>query len=168
MWDFRGQKRPDFADQPGPGQESVWDYPRPPIIVADSRLVVVSYKARVIASTQRAVRILETASPPTFYLPAEDVVLAELASIAGNSWCEWKGRARYFSVPGREQPVAWTYENPSSAFADIDGYFSFYPGRVDCLVAGEPVRPQAGGFYGGWITSEIVGPCKGDQGSGHW
>ena len=170
MWTHRGQRRPAFADEPGPGQESVWDYPRPPVVVADSRRVQVRAGDRLIANSSSALRILETASPPTFYIPARDVGLQFLQADSQRSYCEWKGEAAYWRLaeePGRG-PVGWSYASPRPAFAAIAGYFSFYPGRVECFVDDEPVRPQAGGFYGGWITSDVAGPFKGDPGTGGW
>ena len=168
MWEFNGKRRPDFALPTGPGQESVWDYPRPPTLVPDGREVVVGEPGNEIARTSRAIRVLETASPPTFYLPPEDVDLGKLHTVAGGSWCEWKGRAHYFAVQGSAEPVAWAYAEPSPEFLAIAGYISFYPGRIRCLVDDQRVRPQAGGFYGGWVTDQIVGPCKGEPGTGHW
>jgi uncharacterized protein (DUF427 family) len=170
-WRHRGQSRPAFAVAPRAGQESVWDYPRPPAIVGDERLVEVRLGGELIARSARALRVLETASPPTFYLPPEDVAMARLEPAAGNSFCEWKGQARYFDVraAGRiAARAAWCYPEPFSEFAAIAGYISFYPGRVDCWVGGEQVQPQTGGFYGGWVTDEIVGPFKGEPGTGGW
>jgi uncharacterized protein (DUF427 family) len=169
MWNFRGDRRPPFAVEPGPGQESVWDYPRPPAIRADSRLVEVTDGAAVLARSARTFRVCETASPPTFYFPPGDVDLDQLVSVKGSSYCEWKGRAVYWALAAHpEQPVAWSYPKPRARFGKWAGYFSFYPGRVACYVSGERVKPQAGGFYGGWITSEITGPFKGDPGTGNW
>lgn len=170
MWKYRGQVRPDFAVAPTPGQESVWDYPRPPRIVPDPRQVEVRAGTIVLARTERAWRVLETASPPTFYLPAGDVDCAALVRVAGSSACEWKGVAEYWALatdPAR-RTVAWRYPRPLPDFAAIAGAFSFYPALVACTVAGERVRPQPGTFYGGWVTDEIVGPVKGGPGSGHW
>mmetsp|Transcript_37079 Transcript_37079/g.90897 ORF Transcript_37079/g.90897 Transcript_37079/m.90897 type:complete len:192 (+) Transcript_37079:130-705(+) len=174
-WAFRGNERPDFATKPGPGQESVWDYPRPPALVPDSRTVIVKTKGgeHLLAQTTRAIRICETASPPTFYIPREDVVgiaNGKLQESPGEtSFCEWKGRARYWKVEGMaERSVGWDYPSPMTDSKVIAGHVSFYPGRVDCFVNGERVRPQAGGFYGGWITDEIVGPFKGDPGTSGW
>lgn len=169
VWTNTGQQRPDFAVAPGPGQESVWDYPRPPALVRDNRTVEVKDGDCVIARTTAAFRILETASPPTFYLPADDVDFELLVETPGNSICEWKGMAKYWALardPG--VPVAWAYPRPRARFDRIKDYIAFYPGRVICYVDGERVRPQAGGFYGGWITSEVVGPFKGEPGTGHW
>jgi uncharacterized protein (DUF427 family) len=170
-WSHVGRQRPPFAVVPGPGQESVWDYPRPPRLVVDERDVVVRRGAVVIATTHRAIRVLETASPPTFYLPRADVTPGLLESAAGSSWCEWKGQARYWSVVtpgGRVDLVGWSYPAPSPGFAAIGEHVAFYASRLECFVAGERVRPQPGGFYGGWITGEIVGPFKGEPGTSGW
>lgn len=168
-WSNTGQVRPPFAIEPGEGQESVWDYPRPPIIVADTRLVVVGDPHDPLARTTDAVRVLETASPPTWYLPPDHVHTARLVRAAGSSFCEWKGPARYWAtVEDAASPVGWDYPEPFAEFAAIAGYFSFYPGRIECRIGTERVRAQAGGFYGGWITDDIVGPFKGDPGTGSW
>ena len=169
MWQYTGQQRPPFAEAPGPGQESVWDYPRPPALVACESLVEVVSGDMTIARTGTALRVLETASPPTYYLPGADVDWSQLVRTADSSYCEWKGQATYWALaadPGR--PVAWSYEQPSERFAPIDGHVSFYPGRIPCYVDGERVLPQPGEFYGGWVTSRIVGPFKGEPGTGHW
>lgn len=145
MWEFDGRKRPGFAVEPAAGQESVWDYPRPPRLVEDARHVEVWHGTQRIANTRRAWRVLETASPPTFYLPVEDVAMNVLRAAPGSSFCEWKGSASYFGLAsGGEagQVVAWSYPRPSAPFARIAGCLSFYPGRVRCLVAGELVRPS--------------------------
>ena len=171
MWQFRGQQRPPFALEPGPDQESVWDYPRPPALVPDERRVQVKCGDFLIADSQNTYRILETASPPTFYIPPEDIRREWLELARGQSYCEWKGAAAYWSfVHGslRLGEVGWSYPSPTQAFAEIAGYFSFYPGRAECYVDEERVRPQAGGFYGGWVTDEIVGPHKGEPGTGGW
>lgn len=172
MWEYNGRTRPPFAVTPQPGQESVWDYPRPPRLIEDARRVIVRDGAGVIADTRRAVRVQETASPPTFYLPPEDVDQSRLLAGPGSSHCEWKGAAVYWSVIRPDasplEAVGWSYPRPTPAFAAIAGWLSFYPGRLHCEVAGERVRPQPGGFYGGWLTDEIVGPVKGEPGTGHW
>jgi uncharacterized protein (DUF427 family) len=170
MWAFDGSRRPPFAADPGPGQESVWDYPRPPRTVPDIRHLTVSAGGVSLASTRHALRVLETASPPSFYLPLADVDMRLLVPAPGRSYCEWKGLARYWLLaasPGLG-PVAWGYAEPAAAFAAIRDHVSFYPARVDCHVDGERVRPQPGGFYGGWVTDEIVGPVKGEPGTSHW
>ena len=157
--------------QPGPGQESVWDYPRPPRIEAERREVIVRLGETEIARTRRALRVLETASPPTVYIPMADVRTEYLEPAAGGSRCEWKGSARYWTVRAGGvalEAVGWSYEAPLPAFAAIGGAISFYPARLQCFVDGVPVRPQPGGFYGGWVTPEIVGPFKGEPGTGGW
>jgi uncharacterized protein (DUF427 family) len=171
MWQYRGRERPTFAEKPEAGQESVWDYPRPPAIVADQRRVEVRLGDSVIADSRQNYRILETASPPTFYIPPQRIRIELLEPCSGNSICEWKGMAQYWAlkIPQRSlQPIGWSYPNPTPQFEAIAGYFSFYPARLECFVDGERVQPQAGEFYGGWITSEIVGPFKGVPGTQHW
>lgn len=168
MWKHTGTKRPSFADEPGPGQESVWDYPRPPDVVADSRLVEVRAGGRLLAKSTNGKRLRETASPPTWYLPVTDVAMAALVDAPGHSVCEWKGIARYFALQLGGEPVAWTYDDPGGRYAMLKDHLAFYPGRVECYVDGERVEPQAGGFYGGWVTADIAGPFKGGPGTGHW
>jgi uncharacterized protein (DUF427 family) len=126
----------------------------------------------VLADTTAAFRVLETASPPTFYLPPSDVRMELLRPEPGVSRCEWKGTAQYWSVCTREgdriAKAAWSYPEPFQDFAELGDHLAFYPDRVDCVLNGEEVRAQAGRFYGGWITSDVVGPFKGDSGSGGW
>lgn len=165
-WSWRGGARPPFAVEPRAGEESVWDYPRPPRIVVDTRHVVVRAGDTIVADTRSALRVLETASPPTFYLPACDVRCEALVAAPGASRCEWKGEARYWSLRG--EPVAWSYADPLPDFAALRDHFGFYPRRLVCTVDGERVTPQPGGFYAGWITPEIVGPWKGERGSEGW
>jgi uncharacterized protein (DUF427 family) len=170
MWQYTGKERPPYAEEPGPGQESVWDYPRPPALVRCDGLVEVGTRERPLASTKLALRVIETASPPTYYVPPDSVDWEQLVRSQGSSFCEWKGEAAYWALaddPGREM-IGWSYELPSERFAAIDGHLSFYPGRIPCYVDGERVQPQPGSFYGGWITSRIAGPCKGPPGTGHW
>lgn len=167
-WHYRGATRPSFADDPGPGQESVWDYPRPPALVPDPREVRVRASGDVLAKTLRSVRILETASPPTFYLPPEDVRRDALRPRTGSSFCEWKGEAQYWSTLDSTEVIAWSYPEPLPGFEALAGWFSFYPGRIDCTVDGIRVEPQPGGFYGGWVTPELSGPFKGEPGSEAW
>ena len=161
--------KPDIAE---PGQESVWDYPRPPALERDDRLVEVRFAGVVVASTTGAFRVLETSHPPGYYLPPGDVRLDLLVAEPGSSLCEWKGRAAYWSVQVGDdvaRNAAWSYPEPTPAYAAIAGYVSFYPGRVDeATVGGEVVRPQAGDFYGGWILDEVVGPFKGEPGTWGW
>lgn len=170
-WTYTGKVRPPFAHAVAPGQESVWDYPRPPVIRADMRRVVVLLGSSVIADTVHALRVLETASPPTFYIPEVDIHGDWLSWGRPQSFCEWKGAASYCDVhlPARRIPEAgWRYERPNSAFGLLAAHVAFYPGKLECFVDGERVRPQPGRFYGGWVTDEIVGPMKGEPGTGHW
>ncbi len=171
MWIHRGKQRPDFALSPGPGEESVWDYPRPPALVTDERRVTIVWGKACVVDSSRAIRVLETASPPTFYFPPEDVDTTLLRAAAGTSYCEWKGEARYWDLvtPKASLPrVAWSYDSPTQDFAAIAGWLAFYPHQLDCRVDGQRVRPQGGGFYGGWVTDEVVGPWKGEAGTGSW
>ena len=169
MWEYTGKRRPPFAATPGSGQESVWDYPRPPALEPSTRRVRVLHGDTVIAETARALRIAETASPPTYDLPEDDVDLGRLVGVPGRSFCEWKGAARYYGLAGGDgTAVAWRYDAPPAAYAALRGHLAFYPGRVACFLDAERVRPQPGGFYGGWITDDLVGPFKGTPDTGHW
>ncbi|MCF6736800.1 DUF427 domain-containing protein [Blastococcus sp. KM273129] len=159
-------------DPVGPGQESVWDYPRPPSARVSDRHVVVEVAGRVLADTRRAVRVCETSHPPVYYVPREDVAVDLLERAPGRSVCEWKGAATYWDavVDGRRIPeIGWSYEDPAPGYGHLRSAIAFYPGKVDrALVDGEQARPQPGGFYGGWITDEIAGPVKGGPGSLGW
>jgi len=169
MWQYDGQERPEFAVEPQAGQESVWDYPRPPRIDPENREVIVKNpQGELVAKTSNAKRLCETASPPQFYVPMTDVVLSRLVICPGSSFCEWKGRARYWSLAAGGQAVGWDYPEVNQAYAVLKEHIAFYPGRMICSVAGEAVVPQSGEFYGGWITTELVGPFKGEPGTGHW
>jgi uncharacterized protein (DUF427 family) len=160
-------------DPIGPGQESVWDYPRPPRLESTTAKVEIVFAGKLIASTTGAYRVLETSHPPAFYLPPSDVDSTFVRpSGSGSSFCEWKGMATYYtvSVGDRSLPnVGWAYPEPTGAFTAIANYLSFYAAPMDsCYVNGELVTPQPGGFYGGWITSNIAGPFKGIPGSMGW
>jgi uncharacterized protein (DUF427 family) len=153
--------------------ESVWDYPRPPVVVPTDEHVVVATGSVVVADTRRAVRVLETSHPPVYYLPRADVAPGLLSAVAGTTYCEFKGRASYFDLvcpSGRVlRRVAWHYPAPSPGFEVLVGYCAFYPGRLDrCTVDGEPVQAQEGDFYGGWVTSRVSGPFKGGPGTLAW
>lgn len=158
--------------QPEAGQESVWDYPRPPRIEPVAERLRVIFNGVTVADTINGYRVLETSSPPTYYIPPEDVRTDLLQQSSSNTFCEWKGSATYWSidVDGKTSAdAAWSYRTPTPAFEQIRDHLSFYAGRVDaCYVADEQVQPQAGDFYGGWITSKIVGPFKGEPGTLHW
>ena len=158
--------------EPGPGQESVWDYPRPPRIEDSNKQVRVIFNNTVIADTSRAKRMLETSSPPVYYIPPKDITMECLVKTRKNTFCEWKGSASYYTVvvgDKRAENAAWFYNTPTSGYESIKDYVAFYPQKMDaCYLDGELVKPQSGGFYGGWITGEIVGPFKGEPGTEGW
>jgi uncharacterized protein (DUF427 family) len=157
---------------PGPGQESVWDYPRPPRVERSAKTVVVVLGGVEVCRTTAAVRVLETSHPPAWYLPLDDWLPGSLVPADGASYCEFKGMAAYRDVVGGDvtaERAAWTYPDPTRGFEALRGTVSVYPGRMDsCTVDGEPVRAQEGGFYGGWITDDVVGPFKGAPGTWGW
>ena len=157
---------------PGPDEESVWDYPRPPRCEKFHGAIRVMVGDTMVANTTECYRVLETSHPPVYYISPQHIQTSLLEQSAGSSWCEWKGRATYHRLilPDRTiDNVSWSYENPAAAFADIRGHLAFYPGRVDaCYVNDERVAAQPGDFYGGWITSNIVGPFKGSAGTAGW
>ncbi len=170
-WLWRGSSRPDFAELPGLGQVSVWDFPRPPQLSLDQREVIVRWGNVEVAQTNRAVMVLETAHPPTFYLPWTDVNQNLLQPAGGGSVCEWKGPAKYWSLVDGSSSlvnVAWSYPSPLPGAELLKDCVAFYATSLQCTVGGQPVTPQPGGFYGGWITPELVGPFKGDPGSSNW
>lgn len=152
--------------------ESVWDYPRPPRLERTERHLKVVLGGEVIAETTRAYRVLETSHPPNYYFPPDDVRAGALEPAKGMSFCEFKGRAHYFTVRSGdrvENEAAWGYDNPSPAFEAITGYVAFYASRMDeCSVDDELVAPQPGDFYGGWITADVQGPFKGGPGTRGW
>lgn len=155
----------------GRPRESVWDYPRPPRIEPVDRRVRVSLAGELIAESDGALRVLETAGAPTVYVPPDDVAVDALVPVSGGSFCEWKGAASYFDVVvagSRAERAAWAYDDPTGPFREIAGWPSFYPALVQCTLDEEIVEPQPGGFYGGWVTAEITGPIKGEPGSGGW
>lgn len=159
--------------EPGPGQESVWDYPRPPRIELSRRVARVVFSGLAVARSIRALKVLETAGAPTYYIPAEDLQTEFLQpSEVPSTWCEWKGNATYFDLRVGDavaHAAAWTYLEPEPEFEGLKDHYSFYPARLEaCYLDHELVRPQPGGFYGGWVTSEIVGPIKGEPGSEWW
>jgi uncharacterized protein (DUF427 family) len=158
--------------EPGPGQESVWDYPRPPALERVSERIRVVFNDVTIADSTAALRVLETSHPPTYYLPPADVQMQHLTETARTSYCEWKGRAVYYHVEvgdRRATHAAWAYPSPTDRYADLKDHFAFYPSAMDaCYVGDEQARAQEGDFYGGWITDAIVGPFKGGPGSVGW
>jgi uncharacterized protein (DUF427 family) len=160
------------ADKPQPGQESVWDYPRPPRLEEFAGSITIDLGGRTIASTDRAWRVLETSHPPTYYLPPTAFGEGVLRDANGSSWCEWKGMANYYDLVTETRVAdraAWAYQRPTRGFEAITGAIAVMATQVDrCTVNGEQVQPQPGGFYGGWITSRVTGPFKGIPGSMGW
>ncbi len=161
--------------EPGPGQESVWDYPRPPRLEPTSARVLVASGDVIVADTNRALRLLETSQPPAYYIPPGDVNHEALTTSRRRSFCEWKGEASYVDlsadggdVSSRIDHVGWTYKQPTASYAQLAGYHAFYAQLVECSVDGEVVVPNEGSFYGGWVTSNIVGPFKGGPGTSFW
>ena len=158
--------------EPKEGQESVWDYPRPPRVEETDKHIRIVLDGVTIADTRRAKRVLETSHPPVYYIPPEDVNVDVLIPRSNTSFCEWKGTASYYGIMVNERQVdiaGWTYRRPNPGFESIQNHIAFYCQYMDsCTVAGEEVTPQPGGFYGGWITSDVVGPFKGDPGSALW
>lgn len=157
---------------PGPGQESVWDYPRPPRVEASTKHIQVSFNGVMIADTRRAVRVLETSHPPVYYIPPEDVRMEYFTPTPRSTFCEYKGAAAYYTIrvgDRTEANAAWFYPRPSAPYAALASYIAFYPSCMDaCRVDGEQIQSQLGDFYGGWITKDIVGPFKGGVGTAGW
>lgn len=164
---------PPTPDSIGPGQESVWDYPRPPALQVAGHRIRIVHRGVTVADTIRALRVLETSHPPTYYIPPGDVAPGLLRPSAhGASWCEWKGAAHYWDVVVKGdvfRAVAWSYPTPSAPFEALRDHVAFYAAPFDaCFVGDEQARPQPGGFYGGWVTSREAGPFKGVPGSRFW
>lgn len=171
-WRAFPRTRPAGIVLPGPGQESVWDYPRPPRVDRVVARVRVELEGRTVADTTRALRVCETASPPVYYIPPADIEMAHMEPSVRTSFCEWKGLASYWSVRVGSREVkdaAWSYPDPDPGFEDIRDYIAFYPRRMDaCWVDQDQVTPQPGFYYGGWVTPDLVGPFKGSPGSESW
>ena len=152
--------------------ESVWNYPRPPRLEAVRQRLIVIFGGKLIADTLAGYRVLEKSHPPTYYFPPSDVAMDLMHKVSGTSFCEYKGAATYWDIrDGSEVSIAaaWSYPSPSEPYEALRDHFSFYAGRVEaCFVDGERVQAQEGDFYGGWITSHIVGPFKGGPGSTGW
>jgi uncharacterized protein (DUF427 family) len=157
--------------EPGPGQESVWDYPRPPRLEPTARHLTVSLAGATVADTRRAHRVVETSQPPAYYFDPADVRTDLLVPSSQRTFCEWKGLASYFDVVVGDrvaEGAAWTYPDPTPGFASIRDHLAFYAQLLDCTVDGEVVAANEGTFYGGWITADVVGPFKGGAGTAHW
>ena len=166
------RSRPSKIDVPGPGQESVWDYPRPPRVEPVREEIRVIFSETVVAETRDGLRVLEASGAPVYYFPPRDVRAELLTPGAKRTLCEWKGDASYYSVTVGDQTAldaAWSYESPTEGYEQIRGCIAFYAQKMDaCYVGPERVTPQPGEFYGGWITSNIVGPFKGEPGTERW
>ena len=152
--------------------ESVWDYPRPPRVEPAGRRIRIEMAGQTIVDTTKAMRVLETSHPPVYYVPPDAVVTGVLVPHPRRTVCEFKGVADYWTLvvgERRLEAVAWSYPDPSPGYETIADHLAFYPGRVDaCFVDDERVTPQPGDFYGGWITSDVTGPFKGDAGTQGW
>jgi uncharacterized protein (DUF427 family) len=163
---------PGKPTEPEPGEESVWDYPRPPRVEPTSKRVRVVFNGEVIAETSRALRVLETSHPPVYYIPPDDLRMKFLTRSARQTFCEFKGQASYYTVEvdGRGAAnAAWFYPNPAPGYEALREHVAFYPGQMEaCYIDDEQVQSQPGDFYGGWITREIVGPFKGGPGTRGW
>ena len=163
---------PVEPSDPAQGKESVWDYPRPPRLEPTPSHLVVEFAGRVIAETRHGYRVLETSHPPVYYFPPGDVRTEFLVTSPRQSFCEFKGVALYWSLQvgeRRSENAAWYYPRPTPDYAQIHDFVAFYPSRVDaCYVDGELVKSQEGDFYGGWITTAVVGPFKGGPGTRGW
>ncbi|HEU5171316.1 MAG TPA: DUF427 domain-containing protein [Gemmatimonadales bacterium] len=164
--------RPSGILVPGPGQESVWDYPRPPRVEPVAHRVRVVFNGETVAHTTRALRVCETSSPPCYYIPTDDLGPGVLEESGRTSFCEWKGEARYWSVRVGDRvarDAAWSYPDPYPEYVAIRDWVAFYPRRMEsCWVGADRVEPQPGFYYGGWVTPELTGPFKGVPGSESW
>lgn len=164
--------RPNQRQEPKPGQESVWDYPRPPRVEPTKKRIRVIVGGVVIADTTNAKRVLETSHPPAYYIPPEDIKMEYLSPTRQRTFCEFKGGASYWTIKVGDsvsENAAWGYKEPQKGYEAIKDHLAFYVSRVDeCYVDEERVKPQDGDFYGGWITSDIVGPFKGGAGTWGW
>ena len=156
----------------GPGQESVWRYPRPAIAQSTDAHIVIEHRGLILADTRSAIRTLETSHPPSYYIPPADIMRGVLRRAEGRSFCEWKGAAVYWDVVIDDlvlSRVGWSYPTPTAPFAPLRDHVAFYAAPFDrCSVDGQIVVPQPGAFYGGWITPAVVGPFKGMPGSNGW
>lgn len=161
-----------YRIEPKSGQESVWDYPRPPRIEDFQGRIKIIFNGKIIADSIGTKRVLETSHPPVYYIPPGDVKTEHLTEAENHSYCEWKGSANYYHLTVGDKTAryaCWYYPEPVAAFAELKNHMAFYAGKMDaCYVDDEQVIPQPGKFYGGWITKNIVGPFKGEESSESW
>jgi len=161
-----------IPDPTGPGQESVWSYPRPAVAEPSPHRLRIVHRGVIVAETRKGIRTLETSHPPSYYFPPEDITPSVLRLSRRRSFCEWKGEAIYFDVVVNGDTLhdaAWSYPDPHPAFSCLRDCVAFYAGPFDdCFVDDERVTPQPGNFYGGWVTSHVAGPFKGAPGSSFW
>lgn len=171
-WRNFERQRPGQITRPGMGQESVWDYPRPPRVERVTRRILVQFGGVVLAESIRALRVLETSSPPVYYITPADVRMEFLEPADYSTLCEWKGVARYWTVrigSRSSENAAWSYSDPDDECGVIQQYLAFFSGKMDaCYVGDQRVTAQSGDYYGGWITPDIVGPFKGEAGTETW
>lgn len=157
--------------EPGPGQESVWDYPRPPAVEPSGEHIRIELGGAVVADTRESLRVLETIHPPVYYLPPQ-AFLVPVHEAGGLSMCEFKGMAHYLTITAGDRIAVrsgWTYPQPWPGYESLAGWIAVYPSKMDrCEVDGQVITPQEGDFYGGWITSRVVGPFKGAPGTLGW
>ena len=150
----------------------MWDYPRPPRVEPAGRHVVIVFNGATIADSVRALRVLETSHPPTYYLPPDEVDMTCVRAAGGGSFCEWKGSADYWDVVAGDAVAAraaWSYRAPTAPFSALADHLAFYCTSMDrCTVDGDVASAQPGGFYGGWVTSWVTGPFKGSPGTLGW
>lgn len=166
------RKRPVQIIQPGPGQESVWDYPRPPGLESISSYLRIIFAGVLIAESRQAIKIVETSCPPVYYVPPEHIHMQYMEKVRGGTLCEWKGLAQYWSICVGKivvEPAAWSYPDPEAAYSTIRDYLAFYPSKMDaCMIDSQIAVPQESDYYGGWITPNVVGPFKGAPGTEEW
>jgi len=167
VWRWRGQARPSFAETPGDDQESVWDYPRPPRIETITSELRVAHGGRDVAHTMRGKRVLETSHAPTYYVPPDAIDRARVTIMDRSTHCEWKGISTAVRVDDVDN-AGWVICEAYPEFAELLGWYAFYPQTLACFFDGVRVTPQPGAYYGGWVTPNLAGPIKGSPGSGDW
>ena len=162
-------------ERPGPNQESVWDYPRPPEIRPAEARIRAYLGDTLLLESNRALRIVETAGAPVYYAPPEDWREGVLAANGEFSICEWKGIATQYDVAIEDLRAKWgafSYDDPlmdlNRGFERIAGWMAPHPAQLACFLGDERAKSQPGELYAGWVTSRVVGPIKGGPGTAHW